>query len=77
MRVCLFEDHGVLDLEPLTLTRPVFELLCGLTSLGDKQCRFFSFAETGFFVRPESQQSMVLRLTPALRAICSIGSPLS
>jgi UDP-N-acetylglucosamine diphosphorylase/glucosamine-1-phosphate N-acetyltransferase len=53
MRVCLFEDRGVLDLEPLTLTRPVFELLCGLASLGDKQRRLFSPAEIGFLVRPE------------------------
>jgi UDP-N-acetylglucosamine diphosphorylase/glucosamine-1-phosphate N-acetyltransferase len=53
MRVCLFEDRGALDLEPLTLTRPVFELLCGLTSLGDKQRRHFSPAEVGFLVRPE------------------------
>ena len=26
MRVCLFEDREVGDLEPLTLTRPVFDL---------------------------------------------------
>ncbi len=53
MRVCLFEDRGVLDLEPLTLTRPVFELLCGLTSLGDQQRRLFTSSETGLLVRPE------------------------
>jgi UDP-N-acetylglucosamine diphosphorylase/glucosamine-1-phosphate N-acetyltransferase len=53
MRVCLFEDRGVLDLEPLTLTRPVFELLCGLSSLGDKQRRLFSSADLGLLVRPE------------------------
>jgi UDP-N-acetylglucosamine diphosphorylase/glucosamine-1-phosphate N-acetyltransferase len=53
MRVCLFEDRGVLDLEPLTLTRPVFELLCGLTPLRDKQRRHFPPAEVGFLVRPE------------------------
>src|SRR5262249_5888334 len=53
MRVCLFEDRGVLDLEPLTLTRPVFELLCGLTPLGDKQRRHFASTQVGFLVRPE------------------------
>ena len=40
-RVCLFEDDAVAGLEPLALTRPAFDLLCGLTSLGDKQCRAF------------------------------------
>jgi UDP-N-acetylglucosamine diphosphorylase/glucosamine-1-phosphate N-acetyltransferase len=53
MRVCFFEDRGVATLEPLTLTRPAFELLCGQTSLGGKQCRFFAPREVGALVRPE------------------------
>jgi UDP-N-acetylglucosamine diphosphorylase/glucosamine-1-phosphate N-acetyltransferase len=53
MRVCLFEDRGVLDLEPLTLTRPAFDLLCGLSPLADKQRRHFPPAEVGLLVRPE------------------------
>jgi hypothetical protein len=52
MRVCLFEDHCALDLEPLSLTRPVFALLCGLTSLAAKQSRFFPPGPRGFLVRP-------------------------
>ncbi len=51
MRVCLFEDQGALDLEPLSLTRPVFELLCGLTSLAAKQSRFFPPGPRGVLVR--------------------------
>ena len=41
MRVCLYEDRHALDLEPLTLTRPAFDLLCGCVSLGEKQFRAF------------------------------------
>ena len=52
MRVCIFEDRGVADLEPLALTRPAFELLCGMTSLGGKQCRYFGPGELGALVRP-------------------------
>jgi UDP-N-acetylglucosamine diphosphorylase/glucosamine-1-phosphate N-acetyltransferase len=52
MRVCLFEDRGVLDLEPLSLTRPAFELLCGLTSLAAKQSRYFPPGSRGLLVRP-------------------------
>src|SRR5262249_54210557 len=52
MRVCLFEDRGVVDLEPLTLTRPAFELLCGQSSLAAKHIRFFIADETGIRVRP-------------------------
>jgi UDP-N-acetylglucosamine diphosphorylase/glucosamine-1-phosphate N-acetyltransferase len=52
MRVCFFEDRGVTTLEPLTLTRPAFELLCGQTSLAAKHCRFFAPCEVGALVRP-------------------------
>jgi UDP-N-acetylglucosamine diphosphorylase/glucosamine-1-phosphate N-acetyltransferase len=53
MRVCLFEDRGVVDLEPLTLTRPAFALLCGRTSLVVKQLRPFRAAAVGCLVRSE------------------------
>jgi UDP-N-acetylglucosamine diphosphorylase/glucosamine-1-phosphate N-acetyltransferase len=53
MRVCFFEDRGVVDFEPLTLTRPAFELLCGQTTLGTKQCRYFAPCEVGAIVRPQ------------------------
>ena len=52
MRVCHYEDRRVADLEPLTLTRPVFDLLCGQTSLADKQARHFQASERAAVVRP-------------------------
>jgi UDP-N-acetylglucosamine diphosphorylase/glucosamine-1-phosphate N-acetyltransferase len=52
MRVCLFEDRGVSNLEPLTLTRPAFDLLCGQTTLASKQCRHFAPCEIGALIRP-------------------------
>jgi UDP-N-acetylglucosamine diphosphorylase / glucose-1-phosphate thymidylyltransferase / UDP-N-acetylgalactosamine diphosphorylase / glucosamine-1-phosphate N-acetyltransferase / galactosamine-1-phosphate N-acetyltransferase len=52
MRVCLFEDHGVAGLEPLTLTRPVFDLLCGCSSLADKHYRYFAATDRAVLVRP-------------------------
>jgi hypothetical protein len=36
MRLCLVEDSAVVNLEPLTLTRPVFELRLGSGTLGSK-----------------------------------------
>ena len=39
MRLCLVEDHAVAGLEPLTLTRPAFELLLGASPLGAKLAR--------------------------------------
>jgi UDP-N-acetylglucosamine diphosphorylase/glucosamine-1-phosphate N-acetyltransferase len=52
MRVCFFEDRGVTNLEPLTLTRPAFELLCGQASLAARQSRYFAPCEVGALVRP-------------------------
>ncbi len=52
MRVCLFEDPGAADLEPLSLTRAVFELLCGCTSLADKHFRHFAASDRAAIVRP-------------------------
>ena len=40
MLICLFEDD-VRTLEPLTLTRPAFELRCGQTTLCEKQVQHF------------------------------------
>src|SRR5262245_27009489 len=51
MRVCLYEDQAE-NLEPLSLTRPVFNLLCGLTSLGRKRLRYWARREYGLLVRP-------------------------
>ncbi len=52
MRVCIFEDRFVADLEPLTLTRPAFDLLCGMSSLAAKQRRYFSPNALGVLIRP-------------------------
>ena len=52
MRVCLFEDAQVAALEPLALTRPAFELRCGMSTLADKQHRLFESISLGVLVRP-------------------------
>src|SRR5438874_6866170 len=51
MRVCLFED-GATALEPLSLTRPVFDLRCGLTTLAEKHLRLFAPWSVGVLIRP-------------------------
>src|SRR5439155_14797681 len=53
MRTCLFEDRGALDLAPLSLTRPVFDLLCGPFSLAQQQLRICPAAQLGMIVRHE------------------------
>ncbi len=53
MRICIFEDAGVARLQPLTLTRPAFDLRCGALALWERQLRHFGAEEAGALVRPE------------------------
>lgn len=53
MRLCVYEDRDVTLLDPLTLTRPAFDLLCGDCSLLQHQRRRFGAAEVGAIVRAE------------------------
>jgi UDP-N-acetylglucosamine diphosphorylase / glucose-1-phosphate thymidylyltransferase / UDP-N-acetylgalactosamine diphosphorylase / glucosamine-1-phosphate N-acetyltransferase / galactosamine-1-phosphate N-acetyltransferase len=56
MRLCLVEDNAVAGLEPLTLTRPVFDLLLGSTTLGAKIAHAFGIGpgplRRGAVIRP-------------------------
>lgn len=52
MRIMLFEDHSSEELAPLTLLRPVFELVCGRESLRKRLQRWFPTAEFAAAVRP-------------------------
>src|SRR5437016_745285 len=44
MRLCLVEDNADSNLEPLTLTRPTYQLLLGSCSLGKKHRRCLGHA---------------------------------
>jgi UDP-N-acetylglucosamine diphosphorylase/glucosamine-1-phosphate N-acetyltransferase len=52
MRVCVFEDEQVAFLEPLTLTRPAFDLRCGARTLWQRQQIYWGAGEWGASVRP-------------------------
>lgn len=41
MQLCIFEDQKAPDFYPLTYSRPVYELLCGYTTLKDKILRAY------------------------------------
>lgn len=51
MRHCSFEHHAE-SLEPLSLTRPIFDLRCGIGTLAQKQLRHVSAHDWGALVRP-------------------------
>ncbi len=56
MRLCLVEDAAVVGLEPLTLTRPAYELVLGSGTLGAKVARAVGIgtgpARRGAVIRP-------------------------
>lgn len=41
MHICIFEDEQHLNFEPLVYSRPVFDLICGMTTLKEKIIRTF------------------------------------
>jgi UDP-N-acetylglucosamine diphosphorylase/glucosamine-1-phosphate N-acetyltransferase len=49
--ICIFEDQGYRKLFPLTLTRPVYELRCGIKSLREKIVREYSGASVNLQCR--------------------------
>lgn len=53
MRIYVFEDAGVSNLQPLTLTRPAFDLRCGGVTLLERQERILPGPVNMALVRPE------------------------
>ena len=51
MRLVIFEDEKYDQLYPLSLTRAVFELKCGITSVAEKIRRTYPAHEISYFVR--------------------------
>jgi UDP-N-acetylglucosamine diphosphorylase/glucosamine-1-phosphate N-acetyltransferase len=41
MQICIFEDEQYLNFEPLIYSRPVYDLICGMTTLKEKVIRAF------------------------------------
>lgn len=52
MRLAVFEDHTALQFSPVSLLRPVFELLCGTCSLRERLLRSLPVTEWGVLIRP-------------------------
>lgn len=59
--LCIFEDGKAANFHPLTLTRPVFELVCGMTSLRRKIARAFPGVKVVLSCRKELTASVSRR----------------
>jgi len=51
MNLCIFEDEFVVDTHPLTYTRPVFELTCGILRIREKIQHYYPGDQTIFYCR--------------------------
>lgn len=69
-KIYLYENNEVLNLEPLTLTRPVFDLRCGAFTFFERIRKIFPEAEIELFVRPE-----IAEITRELYPDCKVNPP--
>lgn len=56
MRICIFEDHKVPDFEPLILSRPVYDLICGSFTLKQKIVKALNLKEYSLSCRKYLQK---------------------
>lgn len=52
MQICIFEDINYLNFEPMVFTRPVYDLLCGSTSIKEKIIRNYGNVKVSLHCRP-------------------------
>ncbi len=52
MQICIFEDINYLNFEPMVFVRPVYDLICGITTLKDKIIRSYGDVKISLHCRP-------------------------
>lgn len=52
MQICIFEDNEIFNLEPLIFNRPVYDLLCGTSTLKEKILRSYGNVVYSLHTRP-------------------------
>jgi len=63
--LCLFEDFGYRKLLPLTYTRPVYHLRCGIGSLAEKIRQVYAPEQTFYHCRPGLAEILAVNLPGA------------
>ena len=76
MHLVIFEGSRWSELAPITLTRPTFSLMCGASTLLDKQIRAIKPSRLTLWVRPEMEGFVRERVIPHLDIPVSINTPL-
>jgi len=76
MHVVIFEGSRWPSFAPLSLSRPVFLLRSGLSTLIEKQIRWMKPTRLTLWVRPGLAQWCRRELSPAMGIPCSVNEPL-
>ena len=76
MHVVIFEGQQWSTFAPLSLSRPVFMLATGMSTLLDKQLRHLSPDRLTLWVRPEFEESTRQRIVPKLNIPTEVNRPL-
>ena len=76
MHVVIFEGSQWSTFAPLSLSRPVFSLGTGATSLLEKQLRHLKPARLTLWVRPEMESFCRQRIVPHLNVPTEVNRPL-
>ncbi len=58
MHICIFEDKLVDNFYPLTLSHPVYDLVCGMKTLREKILRYFPNAKCTLFCRKYLEETV-------------------
>jgi UDP-N-acetylglucosamine diphosphorylase/glucosamine-1-phosphate N-acetyltransferase len=58
MQLCIFEDEKYINFEPLIYSRPVYELMCGISTLREKILRSFPKHKVSYHCRSYLQPVM-------------------
>jgi UDP-N-acetylglucosamine diphosphorylase/glucosamine-1-phosphate N-acetyltransferase len=76
MHVVIFEGSNWSDFAPLTLTRPVFSLRSGASTLLEKQLRATRPTRLTLWVRPEMEGYLQQYVLPTLKVPTTVNTPL-
>ncbi len=58
MHICIFEDNKVDNFYPLTLSHPVYDLVCGMKTLREKILRYFPNSSQTLFCRKYLEETV-------------------
>lgn len=76
MHVVIFEGNRWHTFAPISLSRPLFTLASGMSTLLEKQLRHLRPTRLSLWVRPEMAEYCRNRVVPELKIPCTINAPL-